>query len=164
MCFGMTPELLIKSDVTVVYSETCEVFMHQRYDFFFFLFNSCGVSNCDQPDLKILLTYIMISKIYSLIINLEDYCMSLPTSLHHTKLVIYFYKQEDANVNTQAPQGGGSISTLLRLGSDGTSAGQRLTSQHDNIAVWNSTRWKNIWHDFSWVDYFFKRSSLCAVY
>lgn len=70
--------------------------------------------------------------------------MCLPTPLCGTKLVIYFYKQEDANVNTQLPRGGGSISTLLRQGSDGTSAGQRLTSQHDNVVVLNSTRWKNI--------------------
>lgn len=127
-------------------------------------FNSCGVSNCDQPDLKISLAYIMISEINSLIIDLEDYCMCLPTPLHHTKLAIYFYKQEDANVNTQTPRGGGSISTLLRRGSDGTSAGQRLTSQHDNVAVLNSTRWKNIQRDLSWADYFFKRSSFFAEY
>lgn len=50
-----------------------------------------------------------------------------------------FYKEEDANVNTQSPRGDSSISTLLRRSSYGTSAGQRLTSQYDNVAVLNST-------------------------
>lgn len=84
----------------------------------------------------------MISKFYSLIINRGDYCICLPTPLQRTKIVIYFCKQEDANANTQSPAGGCSISTFLRRGWDGASAGQRLTSQHDNAAVLNSTRWK----------------------
>lgn len=45
-------------------------------------------------------------------------------------------------MNPQAPRGGGSVSTLLRQGSDGTSAGQRLTSPHDNVAASNSTGWE----------------------
>lgn len=45
-------------------------------------------------------------------------------------------------MNPEAPRGGGSVSALLRQGSDGTSAGQRPTSQHDNVAVSNSTRWQ----------------------
>lgn len=145
--------------------------MHQQWSlphwrgnttYFLKCVSGCGVSNCHQPDKKISLTFLMISKFYSLIINRGDYCICLPTPLHRTKIVIYFCKQEDANANTQSPAGGCSISTFLRRGWDGASAGQRLTSQHDNAAVLNRTRWKNIWHHFWWADYFFKQSSLCA--